>query len=63
LNELLEWLNNSGGKVAIHDATNSTIARRKTLRDRVSAEKNMYFDQLTKGKHFLLNQSVQTLNY
>ncbi|KAJ3371940.1 hypothetical protein HDU91_004806 [Kappamyces sp. JEL0680] len=41
LEELISWLHFGGGKVAIHDATNSTLARRKTLRDRVSREKGI----------------------
>ncbi|KAJ3291588.1 hypothetical protein HK104_005958 [Borealophlyctis nickersoniae] len=41
LDEAIMWLNHGGGKVAIHDATNSTIARRKALLDRVSRERNI----------------------
>jgi 6-phosphofructo-2-kinase len=37
LEELIDWLH-GGGKVAIHDATNSTYLRRKTLTERVSKE-------------------------
>jgi 6-phosphofructo-2-kinase len=35
LDEALYWLAHEGGKVAIHDATNSTVARRQLLGDRV----------------------------
>ena len=41
LEELITWLNDQGGKVAIHDATNSTYIRRKTLSDRVSKERGI----------------------
>ncbi|KAI7902654.1 6-phosphofructo-2-kinase-domain-containing protein [Cokeromyces recurvatus] len=37
LERLIEWLR-SGGRVAIHDATNSTIQRRQLLIDRLSKE-------------------------
>lgn len=37
LEDLIKWLKN-GGNVGIHDATNSTRARRKALADRVSRE-------------------------
>ncbi|EGF76257.1 hypothetical protein BATDEDRAFT_14969, partial [Batrachochytrium dendrobatidis JAM81] len=37
LDELILWLNH-GGKVAIHDATNSTVERRKSLLERVERE-------------------------
>ncbi|CEJ02414.1 hypothetical protein RMCBS344292_16420 [Rhizopus microsporus] len=37
LEQLIDWLK-SGGRVAIHDATNSTIQRRKLLIDRLSRE-------------------------
>ncbi|KAI9485700.1 MAG: 6-phosphofructo-2-kinase-domain-containing protein [Benjaminiella poitrasii] len=37
LEQLIEWLR-SGGRVAIHDATNSTVQRRKLLIDRLSKE-------------------------
>lgn len=38
LENLIRWLKEEGGNVGIHDATNSTIARRKKLYDRVSKE-------------------------
>lgn len=38
LEEMLDWLNNHGGKVAIHDATNSTIKRRQAIRERALRE-------------------------
>ncbi|KAJ3269600.1 hypothetical protein HDV01_001201 [Terramyces sp. JEL0728] len=41
LGESIEWLR-QGGKVAIHDATNSTVARRQALRDRVSQETEIH---------------------
>ncbi|KAG2204588.1 hypothetical protein INT47_012647 [Mucor saturninus] len=37
LDELIDWLK-SGGRVAIHDATNSTVQRRKLLIDRLQRE-------------------------
>ncbi|CEP14530.1 hypothetical protein [Parasitella parasitica] len=37
LDQLIEWLR-SGGRVAIHDATNSTVQRRKILIDRLQQE-------------------------
>lgn len=37
LDEIVGWLR-TGGKVAIHDATNSTVARRKALMQRVEKE-------------------------
>lgn len=37
LEDIIVWLQGEG-KVAIHDATNSTVARRKKLRDRVLKE-------------------------
>ncbi|KXS12406.1 bifunctional 6-phosphofructo-2-kinase/fructose-2,6-bisphosphate 2-phosphatase [Gonapodya prolifera JEL478] len=42
LEELISWLK-SGGKVAIHDATNSTRVRREALIHRVSQEPNISF--------------------
>ncbi|KAJ3045482.1 hypothetical protein HDV00_009135 [Rhizophlyctis rosea] len=41
LDEALQWLTKGGGKVAIHDATNSTVKRRRALLDRVSREKHV----------------------
>ncbi|KAI8802329.1 6-phosphofructo-2-kinase-domain-containing protein [Cladochytrium replicatum] len=40
VDEMLEWLNNKQGKVAVHDATNSNIERRRALVERVKREKN-----------------------
>lgn len=40
LDDLLLWLQN-GGKVAIHDATNSTVQRRQELLRKVSQHKNV----------------------
>ncbi|KAJ1554745.1 hypothetical protein HK096_002044 [Nowakowskiella sp. JEL0078] len=40
LDELIDWLN-SGGKIAVHDATNSTIERREMLKKRVESTKNI----------------------
>ncbi|KAJ3020906.1 UNVERIFIED_CONTAM: hypothetical protein HDU68_009906 [Siphonaria sp. JEL0065] len=42
LDELLYWLNHEGGKVAIHDATNSTVERRRAVMERVKAEKDIH---------------------
>ncbi|KAJ3216144.1 hypothetical protein HDU67_009871 [Dinochytrium kinnereticum] len=41
LDEAISWLKHGGGKVAIHDATNSTVERRRAIIDRVAKEKNM----------------------
>ncbi|KAI8801752.1 6-phosphofructo-2-kinase-domain-containing protein [Cladochytrium replicatum] len=41
VDEMLEWLNNKQGKVAVHDATNSNFERRKALVERVKREKNV----------------------
>ncbi|KAI8884997.1 bifunctional 6-phosphofructo-2-kinase/fructose-2,6-bisphosphate 2-phosphatase [Backusella circina FSU 941] len=40
LEQLIDWLK-QGGRVAIHDATNSTIQRRELLIDRLSREPDM----------------------
>ncbi|KAJ1913460.1 Fructose-2,6-bisphosphatase [Mycoemilia scoparia] len=42
LEDLIRWLQ-SGGQVAIHDATNSTLARRQALIDRLSQEPDINF--------------------
>ncbi|KAI9344250.1 6-phosphofructo-2-kinase-domain-containing protein [Obelidium mucronatum] len=42
LDELLYWLNHEGGKVAIHDATNSTVERRRAVMERVKAEPDVH---------------------
>ncbi|KAJ3055301.1 hypothetical protein HK097_010958 [Rhizophlyctis rosea] len=42
LDEALHWLTKGGGKVAIHDATNSTVKRRRALLDRARKEKNVH---------------------
>ncbi|KAJ3334136.1 hypothetical protein HDU76_008598 [Blyttiomyces sp. JEL0837] len=41
LEELISWLKYEGGKVAIHDATNTTIERRQAVMDRIKKEKNI----------------------
>ncbi|KAJ3148643.1 hypothetical protein HDU86_007398 [Geranomyces michiganensis] len=41
LDEIIQWLHTGGGKVAIHDATNSTIKRRRALLDRLRQEKGI----------------------
>lgn len=38
LENLIKWLKEEGGNVGIHDATNSTISRRRKLYDRVNKE-------------------------
>ncbi|KAI9027883.1 6-phosphofructo-2-kinase [Hyaloraphidium curvatum] len=43
LEEILEWLNNGNGKVAIHDATNTTLSRRRALVERVRQEANVRY--------------------
>ncbi|KAJ3195524.1 hypothetical protein HK101_011888 [Irineochytrium annulatum] len=40
LDEAISWLRDDGGKVAIHDATNSTVERRRAILDRVARERN-----------------------
>lgn len=42
LEELIDWLSHGGGKVAMHDATNSTVARRKLILDRCSQVENLH---------------------
>ena len=41
LEDVLEWLDNEGGEVAIFDATNTTRERRVYLYNRVVVEKGM----------------------
>ncbi|KAJ3394086.1 hypothetical protein HDU84_000114 [Entophlyctis sp. JEL0112] len=41
LDELLYWLVHEDGKVAIHDATNSTVERRRAVVERVSSEEGI----------------------
>jgi 6-phosphofructo-2-kinase len=41
LEELIFWLKEDGGKIAIHDATNTTKERRKALQERVLRESNI----------------------
>ncbi|KAI8968439.1 6-phosphofructo-2-kinase-domain-containing protein [Mycotypha africana] len=41
LEQLIDWLRNGGGRVAIHDATNSTRQRRQLLIDRLEKEPDM----------------------
>lgn len=40
LDEIITWLR-VGGKVAVHDATNTTVARRRALLDRISKEEGI----------------------
>jgi 6-phosphofructo-2-kinase len=60
LDELLIWLQN-GGKVAIHDATNSTIKRRQQLLKRVSQYKNVecFFIESICSDQDLLEKNIQ----
>ncbi|KAI8899793.1 6-phosphofructo-2-kinase-domain-containing protein [Globomyces pollinis-pini] len=60
LEELIQWLHD-GGKVAIHDATNSTIARRKFLIERVRREtgiKALFIESICPDKE-LLEQNIK----
>jgi broad specificity phosphatase PhoE len=41
LEELIHWLQNGGGHVGIHDATNTTRARREQILARIAQEPNM----------------------
>jgi len=41
LEELIKWLQTGGGHVAIHDATNTTRARRAQILERISHEPNI----------------------
>ena len=41
LENLITWLKDGGGNVGIHDATNSTRARRKKLYDRIAREPDL----------------------
>ncbi|TPX60884.1 hypothetical protein SpCBS45565_g07379 [Spizellomyces sp. 'palustris'] len=55
LEEIFEWLH-GGGKVAIHDATNSTVQRRRALLDRVKREKGvkaMFIESICTDKRVL----------
>ncbi|KAJ3128678.1 hypothetical protein HK100_009051 [Physocladia obscura] len=42
LDELIYWLNHEGGRVAIHDATNSTLERRRAVTERIRNESDMH---------------------
>ncbi|TPX33706.1 hypothetical protein SmJEL517_g03443 [Synchytrium microbalum] len=42
LEEVFIWLRNGQGRVAIHDATNSTVERRKSVLDRAAKEKHVH---------------------
>ncbi|KAJ3184285.1 hypothetical protein HDU87_005132 [Geranomyces variabilis] len=56
LDEIVEWLRTGGGKVAIHDATNSTIKRRRALLDRLRQEKGikaMFIESICTDKRVL----------
>ena len=41
LENLISWLKEGGGNVGIHDATNSNIARRRKLSDRIAREPDL----------------------
>ncbi|KAI8909906.1 6-phosphofructo-2-kinase-domain-containing protein [Powellomyces hirtus] len=56
LDEIIDWLHHGGGKVAIHDATNSTVQRRRALLDRVNREKGikaMFIESICTDKRVL----------
>ena len=42
LEDVLDWLDNDNGEVAIFDATNTTMERRRLLYNRVVVEKGKY---------------------
>ena len=42
LEDVLQWLDNANGEVAIFDATNTTMERRKYLYNRIVVEKGRY---------------------
>lgn len=41
LDELIDWLQNGGGKVGIHDATNTTIERRRMILRQCAKQENL----------------------
>jgi 6-phosphofructo-2-kinase len=61
LEELLEWLSQGGGKVAIHDATNSTVKRRLALRERALREPKVkvFFIESICPDPVLLEQNIR----
>jgi 6-phosphofructo-2-kinase len=60
LEELLQWLSQSGGKVGIHDATNSTIKRRLALRERALRDKvKVFFIESICPDPVLLEQNIR----
>ncbi|KAJ3007626.1 hypothetical protein HKX48_009012, partial [Thoreauomyces humboldtii] len=61
LDEIIDWLSCGGGKVAIHDATNSTVKRRKALLERVQKEKGikaMFIESICTDKR-VLDRNIQ----
>ena len=60
LDDVFVWLQN-GGKVAIHDATNSTVERRQQLLKRVAQHKNIeaFFIESICTDHDLLEKNVK----
>lgn len=61
LEELIHWLNHGGGHVGIHDATNTTRARRSQILERISREKNMtvLFVESICSNDDILHQNIQ----
>ena len=61
LEELIAWLNHGGGHVGIHDATNTTRARRAQILERLSKEPNMtvLFVESICSNDDILQQNIQ----
>lgn len=61
LDELIGWLNHGGGHVGIHDATNTTRARRLQILERLSKEPNMtvLFIESICSNDDILHQNIQ----
>jgi 6-phosphofructo-2-kinase len=59
--ELLEWLDVGGGKVAIHDATNSTVKRRLAVRERALKQPKVkvFFIESICPDPILLEQNIR----
>lgn len=61
LEELIEWLQTGGGHVGIHDATNTTRARREQILQRISQEPNinvLFVESICRNEG-ILSQNIQ----
>ncbi|KAJ1938331.1 6-phosphofructo-2-kinase, partial [Linderina pennispora] len=60
LDDLLRWLQ-AGGQIAIHDATNSTIARRRALIERIGgfADVNLLFVESICTDQAIINRNIR----